>query len=302
MRVSTALWSLILTGSITAIGVGFAGGRSYAHVNLTPRPLHRITTVPEPVSAREAIRLLRGAHSQDTAPDDVDPFGDVDAAVAMRPHGWAPASFDARHDRARIAVIVVGADREASALPAFAAEPFPLAVLIPGDAAAETLRVARDNGKTALVDCRTADLATIVQLRRAGAAGIACSTADDAQAKALVAANGGGLVLDDLLADDDALYRTALRFRVPAITRDVTVDARSEDAYVDFLLTQALAIAQRGGVATVAVHARERSRAALERFVTRARRDGAEMVDLTALAGSSRVTDATTPATDRSGV
>ncbi|HYZ17203.1 MAG TPA: hypothetical protein VE591_12405, partial [Candidatus Acidoferrum sp.] len=180
MRVSTAFWSLILVGSIVPIGIGFAGGRSYARGNLTPQPLHHVATVPLPVGTRQTVRALSGAHSLDAGADDTDAFGDVDAAVAMRPRGWAPARFDGKRGRPRIAIFVVGADREATALPGFAAEPFPLAVLLPGDAAADTLRVAHDNHKTALVDCRTADLATIAQLRRDGAAGIACSTADDA--------------------------------------------------------------------------------------------------------------------------
>lgn len=276
--IGTAFWTLVLGGSLTAIGAGYAGGHHFALRALrfaapTSAPL------PEPIRPRALPRAVRGAESLAVVDDDSDRYGDPDDAVSARPPGWAPSSFDLRRGRARIAVVVVGGDRSASALAPFAAEPFPLAVLVPPQAGTETLRIARSAGMTALIDCDGADLATIARLRRAGAAGIICSTDDIARARALVVADGGGIVLDDLRLDD-ALYRAARNAGRATVTRDVTADARDTPAYVDFLLGQALAIAQRTGVVVVVVHARPASLLALERFAARAKRDGAELVSV----------------------
>lgn len=280
--VSTAFWSLLLAGSAMTIGVGFAGGRTYAHTSLAPRPLRTAQPLPEDLHVRALARALRGADSFDVTADDRDPYGDVDDAVASRPAGWAPRRFDDRTGRPRIAVIVVDADREATALAAFAHEPFRLTILVPPAAARETLQIARDGQKPALLACEDVAPADVAAARRAGAVGIACSTGDPLRAKALVAANGDGVVLDDRL-DDDGLYRAARAAGRPAFSRDVTADARETDAYAAFLFAQAQAIAERTGVATVAVHARDDSRQALERFVARAQRDGVEFVDVAAL-------------------
>jgi hypothetical protein len=277
--VANAFWALVLVGSLLAIAVGYAGGHRFGTTVLRPVPRVRLAAPPEPIRPRELPRVLSGAASLDAADDDPDPYADPDRAVAGRPAGWAPRAFDGRHLRARIAVLVVGADRSATELVPFADEPFPLAVLVPAETATETLRIAREARMTALVDCAGADVATIAALRRQGAAGIVCSTGDAARAHALVVADRGGIVLDDLLADD-ALYRAARSAGATALTRDVTVDARENAPYVDFLLAQALAIAQRTGVAILAIHARPGSRRALERFAARARRDGAELVSL----------------------
>jgi hypothetical protein len=280
--VGTAFWTLILGGSLTAIGAGYAGGHHFALGALRPAGPPTPGPLPEPIRPRELPRAVRGAESLDAADDDPDRYGDAESAFSSRPPGWAPPAFDIRRDRARIAVVVVGGDRSATAVAAFAAARFPLAVLVPAELGTDTLRIARAAGMTALVDCDGADLATIERLRSAGAAGIICSTGDGARARALVSADGAGIVLDDLRLDD-ALYRAARSAGRPTLTRDVTADARDTPAYVDFLLGQALAIAQRTGVAVVAVHARPGSLRALERFAVRAERDGAELVSLASL-------------------
>jgi Divergent polysaccharide deacetylase len=280
----TVVWSAVLGGSLLAIGAGFAGGHSYGTAALGPPRIARRTAAPPPdtIEPRDLTRMLRGARSLDAAENDPDRYGDPDNAVAMRPSGWAPRAFDPRRDRARVSVLVVDADRSASALGAFVAEPYPVAVVIVPETPSAALRLAREAGQTALVACGGAAPAAIAELRRAGAAGIACSTGDDARASALIAANRGGLVVDDLL-DGDALLRAARRAGVPAISRDVTADAREDGPYVDFLLMQSLAIAQRTGVVTVALHARPVSREAFERFALRAQRSGVDLVGLGAL-------------------
>jgi len=281
-RAATVFWSAILGGSVVAIGAGFVGGRSVGERALTPPRPRAAAPAPGAVAPRDLVRVLRGAGSFDPGGEDPDPYGDADLAVAARPVGWAPRDPDATQPR--VALVVVDADRDATALLPFLAEQIPLAVLVAPDDASDTLRLVGEAGKTTLVDCAGADPASVASLRRAGAAGIACSTDDVARARLLVAVDGDGIVLDDLESDDDALYRAARAARRSALTRDVVVDARDEPAYVDFLFDQGLAIARRTGVATVALHARASSLRALERFVERARRADVELVDLRALA------------------
>jgi polysaccharide deacetylase 2 family uncharacterized protein YibQ len=280
-RTATVVWSTILGGSLVAIGAGFVGGRSVGERALMPLP-PPAAALPAPIAPRAFARALHGAGSFDVGDDDRDPYGDPDRAVAARPSGWAPR--DSQATQPRVAVLVVDADRDASALGAFLSEPMPFAVLIAPDDENETLRLAREAGKTALIACARADPATIASLRRAGAAGIMCSTDDLVRARALVAADAGGVVLDDLESDDDALYRSARAAHVPALSRDVVVDARDDVSYVDFLFAQTLAIARRTGVATIALHARVTSLRAFERFARRARRDDVELVDVRELA------------------
>jgi len=269
-RAATVFWSAILSGSVVAIGAGFLGGRSVGQRALTPPRPRGAAPAPAAIAPRDLVRALRGAGSFDPGSDDPDPYGDADLAVAARPNGWAPRDPDAM--RPRIALVVVDADRDATALQPFLAAQIPLAVLVAPDDANDTLRLVGEAGKTALVACAHADPASVASLRRAGAAGIACSTDNLARAR-----------LDDLESDDDALYRAARAAHRPVLTRDVVVDARDEPAYVDFLFDQGLAIARRTGVATIALHARASSLRALERFVGRARRADVELVEVRAL-------------------
>lgn len=279
-RTATFFWSAILGGSVVAIGAGFLGGRSVGtHTLAPPHPVRAAAALPGAIAPRTIVRALHGAGSFDPG-EDPDPYAADELAVAARPDGWRDPDPGAPP---RVAILVVGGDRDASALDALLAEAVPLAVLIGPDDAHDTLRVVREAGKSALVDCAHVDLATLASLRRGGAEGIACSTADAARARALIAADGTGLVFDDRFGDD-ALYRTARARHVPVVSRDVVVDAREESAYIDFLFDQAIAIARRTGLATVALHARGSSVAALERFTDRAQRNGVEIVQMRALA------------------
>ncbi|MEO7038926.1 MAG: hypothetical protein ABI186_02725 [Candidatus Elarobacter sp.] len=228
--VGTVVWLLVLAGSALAIAAGYAGGRRYAATALQPQA--RVVQPPEQMRARTFDRVLTGAESFDPSGDEPDPYGDAEHAVASRPAGWAPLRFDDRFVRPRIALMLIDGDRSTSAFAGFAAEPFPLAVLIGPDAPASALGAIRAAGKTAYAACDGESVATVIRLRRGGAAGIACSTDDPGRAAALVQANRGGIVFDDLVAGD-ALYRAARAVRARASTRDVFADARDDDAYVD---------------------------------------------------------------------
>jgi hypothetical protein len=274
------LRSLLLVAALGALALGVAAGRGYAHAALRPHPAVALQPLPEPLRARDLARSLHGLGGLANDPDDPDRYGDPDRAVAERPAG-SPARHAA--GTPRVAIVVVDPERSASDLDAFAGEPFPLTVVVSPRDQTGSLRVALDGGKSVLARCDGADPAALTALLRAGATGIACSTADAARAKELLAAAPGKLVFDDLL-DGATLYRAARHAHRPALTRDLTVDARDDPCYVAFLFAQALGIAERSGVATVVVHARDRSRRPLERFAARAAREGVAIVDLASLA------------------
>lgn len=280
-RVVTAFWSLLLIGSAIAIGAGFLGGRQLAGPGFAAPPgrfAAGSAPAPEPEHERYLERTLHGSGSFDQADDDTDPYGDVNDGVSAPPAGWPVAI--AHGDRPRIAIVLVGGDREASAMAAFAAEPFPLAIVLPSDAASEDVHRYGAGGMTVLADCTSAGLDALAALRGAGTAGIACSTADAGRARVLVAAAAGGLVFDNRLAEDDVLFRVARVGHGRAVARDVLADAADAPAYDDFLFDQAITIARRRGTAVIAVHARPSSRVPLERFAAHAMRDDIDIVPL----------------------
>jgi hypothetical protein len=278
-RVATAFWSLLLIGSAIAIGAGFVGGRRLAGPGFAVSPAGFARgAAPAPERERYLERSLHGSGSFDQADDDTDPYGDVNDAVSAPPAGW-PAAI-AQGERPRIAIVLVGGDREASAMAAFAAEPFPLAIVLPPDADSDDVRRYGAAGMTVLADCSGAGLDALAALRRAGTAGIACSTANARRARVLAAAAEGGIVFDDRLAEDDVLFRVARLAHHRAVARDVLADAADVPAYDDFLFDQAISIARRRGTAVVAVHARPSSRSPLERFAAHALRDDIDIVPL----------------------
>jgi polysaccharide deacetylase 2 family uncharacterized protein YibQ len=89
--------------------------------------------------------------------------------------------------------------------------------------------------------------------------------------------------VDASLAEDDDVAGAAHKLHRQLYVRDVTADARDDAAYVDFMLRNALALAQHTGTAIVAVHARTMTFDAVARFADRANRDGADIVALSDL-------------------
>lgn len=275
---STAFWTIVLLGSTISIGAGFVGGRTIVDAGgLKPLPLD--TDLPDPIRQRIISRALVGPHSLDAALAS-DPYGDPDLGVAEHP--GPSASFDARHERAKIAVIVIDAGRAGLGLKPFLDSPLPLtfAVAPSDDDADATAAAIEGTGKTVVVDGSDARPAAVARLLTAGAAGVIGSL-DAARARALMrVVSREAIVVDAVLAEDDDVAAVARGTAHRTFTRDVIADARDDAAYVDFMFRDALAIAQRRGIAIVAVHARSESFNALARFADRAQRDGADIVAL----------------------
>jgi hypothetical protein len=281
--VSTAFWSIVLLGSTASIAAGFVGGRSIGSAGSLPvaeaRQAQEDDGLPALLPQRAFRRSLFGAHSLDAA-GGTDPFSDPDVAVSERP---GPASaFDAQDDRARIAVIVVDAGRAGPGLDPFTDSPLPLTMAVgPGDDDAQsTVETLVAAGKSVVVDASDAAPDRVAALVRAGAGGVLASLPRERAAAVLRAVDPNAVVVDAALGEDDDVWRVARQLHRRVYERDVIADARDDGAYVDFMLRDALAIAQRTGSAIVALHARSSSFDALTRFADRAQRDGADIVAL----------------------
>ncbi len=160
--------------------------------------------------------------------------------------------------------------------------PFTVVVAPADDAASQASADARAAGKTVLVDASGAKPAQVEALARDAAGVIGSLSAPAARALVRVLPPGA-LVVDAALREDDRLADAARAPAYHVLWRDVIADARDEKAYVDFMLRDALAIAQRHGSAIVLVHARPQTFDALKRFADRVQRDGADIVPITAL-------------------
>lgn len=278
--VSTAFWSIVLIGSTASIGAGFVGGRSIGSAGSLPVAEARRddSGLPAPIRQRLLRRSLFGAHSLDAAVA-FDPYGDPELGVTERRRSTA---FDPRDGRARIAVIVVDAGRAGAGLGPFINSPLPFTMAVaPGDddarSTAETIAAA---GKTVVVDASQAPAARVAALLHAGAAGVMASLDEQRAAGLLRRIGRDAFVVDASLSEDDDVVAAARALHRRVYQRDVIADARDDAAYVDFMLRDALAIAQRTGTAIVAIHARTESFDAFTRFADRARRDGADIVAL----------------------
>ena len=278
--VSSAFWSVVLLGSTVSIAAGFAGGRSIGAAGALPPPRNvDVSALPAPIRQRLSTRQLVGSHSLDAAAD-ADPYGDPAVAVAEGARAHRP--FDARRDRAKIAVLVVDAGRAGGGMDPFVASPFPLnLVLAPGDDDARaTCAAIRRAGKFAVIDADAGSPFQVAQLLR-GCSSAVIASLDQTRARALLRAlDRRTLVVDAALSEDDDVTAAARATAHRTLERDVIADARDDAPYVDFMLRDALAIAQRTGSAIVAIHARTASFDALARFADRAQRDGADLVTL----------------------
>jgi polysaccharide deacetylase 2 family uncharacterized protein YibQ len=281
--VSTAFWSIVLVGATVSIGAGFVGGRSIGSAGALPvAEAHKGDDLPAPIRQHLLRRSLFGAHSFDAA-GAADPYGDPELGVSERTR--STSAFDPRNDRAKIAVIVVDAGRVGPGLDKFVSSPLPYTMAIaPGDddaqATAEAIVAA---GKTVVVDASQTTPAHVAALLHAGARGVIASLDEQRANDLLRGIDRNAFVVDASLAEDDDVAGAAHKLHRQLYVRDVTADARDDAAYVDFMLRNALALAQHTGTAIVAVHARTMTFDAVARFADRANRDGADIVALSDL-------------------
>ena len=278
-RIGTIFWALVLGGSLLAMLLGFLGGRTLGGATtsaLHPKP----ATIPSPPVVRTLDRALRGVHSLDEAEEDRDAYDAIGDAVAVRPTGWAPRAFDSRHDRPRVALIVIDAGVAGIPAQAFVDSSIPFAIVIPsGGSDGDIGFDARRNNKRIVIDVKDADPQKLALERKNGAIGI-IAPGDGSPVPAKIVAMPHELAIDPLFSDRAVFYRAARARGALALTRDITVDGRDSGPYLDAMFVAAMGIARRTGVALIALHARPSSLQAAERFAVRARRNGIDIVPI----------------------
>jgi polysaccharide deacetylase 2 family uncharacterized protein YibQ len=281
--VSTAFWSIVLLGSTIAIIAGFVGGRSIGVASsLPPARAADDSLLPAPIAQRIFTRQLVGEHSLDAAVA-ADPYGDPSLAVAdytRSAHG-----FDPRRDRAKIAVLVIDAGRAGAAITPFVASPLAVNFVVAptDDDARATCASIRNAGKAVVIDASDVPAQRVAGLLHDGATAVIGSLDEDHARALMHVVDRRTIVVDADLAEGDALATISRATAHPTLERDVIADARDDAPYVDFMLRDALALAERTGSAIVAIHARTVSFNALVRFADRAQRDGADLVALSDL-------------------
>lgn len=305
-HLGTFVWLVILCGSLGVIGAGFFGGHTlHAATVAEIAPRRAVHTPPPPVVAREVDRQLTGSHSlvndalagDSEEDDEAPPIGDV---FVNRPsENWAPP-FDARSTaaRPRIVLIITEAGRALALDSQFLALPAQLTFAVDPDAAdASDFVHAAGSGRTILIappaklftGATAAALETFdSDLTTYGASGVLTPIAgsvDPAAAKRIVKHLPSADVLVDGMAGDEAtVYRYARAASLPALTRDVVVDAHDQSRYIGFMLRQAGELAERTGVAVVVARARMETLRAVREVLPIYERDGIDIVPVTALA------------------
>jgi len=273
----TVVWVTILVVAISAIAGGYLSGEA-----LRPRKMPVAVALPEiaPVAIQ---RALYGARGLDVP---LEPFSPpIDLVVASRPGGWAPEQRPGQREIVRLAIVICGIGEDRTLDQRFAAIPYPLtfAVNAVDRPPAEDLRL---DSRALLVD----DDPPLSPERVPGAlamlhAGGVLTPLAGPQGKAapLVQALAGAraFVVDGMADDSGRFYAAAQAQRVPAATRDVVIDAREEEPYINYMLMEAARLARRTGVAIAIGHAYPETYEALRRTLPRL--GGAEQVQIVAV-------------------
>lgn len=249
----TASLSLVVIAlALAAIVAGFLGGRASSHPPATValHPLARPTDGPQSGIVRDLLRASRDSAT-------VDAFAGDDAVVE-RP---ASAAITPPH-----LSIVVGLTGDSAVIDAqFLELNVPVAFDLDPSApdAARFADLVRKSGNVLLLHVGTAPTKAQVAFERARLGpfdGIACRNAAG-MARALA---GTGLTFFDETGDADAgeFHRAG----VTAVSRDATVDDRTEQSYVEYMLERTAVRASREGRLVVLMRPLPNSLHALERF------------------------------------
>ncbi|MBV8150265.1 MAG: divergent polysaccharide deacetylase family protein [Candidatus Eremiobacteraeota bacterium] len=268
-----------------AIAGGFADGRALqpaGAASLAEQAAQPVTIVPPDVMPPSLPRGLHGARSGQGWFDPPEPA--LDAAVAARPSGWAPAEAPNLRDTVKLAIVVRGTGEDRTLDKQFASIPYPLTFAVSAADDVESLAVGADPRATLIdADPPVAPEKVVATLRRLGARGVLTALAGrstSAHALAALLAGSDALVVDGMAQGRDDAYRAARALREPALTRDVWLDQRDEESYVSFMIRQAVHLARRTGVAVAVCRADPHTFDALRRTLPTLENDAVEVVPI----------------------
>jgi hypothetical protein len=241
-------WSSVLGVALIAIAAGFFGGSIQSRGTM-PAAVAVPEVAPAPIE-----RSLFGPRG-DASLTPFDP--PVEAAVVDRPDGWAPPP--SRAGAARLAIVICGMGVDGTLDARFSAIPYQLSFAVPVGGRVPN-DVQRGDPRALLVeaDSRVSIEEITERFASVHAGGVITPLAGhpghaDALASRLHAS--GAFLIDGMADGSSQFYDAARNENVPAGTRDIVIDAYQEQAYVTYMLRQAIRLAQRTGVAIAVGHA-----------------------------------------------
>jgi polysaccharide deacetylase 2 family uncharacterized protein YibQ len=292
-HLGTFFWIAILAGSLGCVAAGFSGASSFHSETIAQLHPSR-PAPPEDIQPRELARQLVGAHS--FVLDDDDPPA-IDDVVVQRAGDWAPSSDVNVAPHPRLALIIADCGHALPLDSQFAAlgAPLTLALDPDGDSASDLAHALGD--RPFLLEIPDAIFENpsehalgefagrLAQFHAEGVVSPLSGSIDGSAARRIVARLPDSSLLVDGMADGDpTVYRFARSRGIPAVTRDMVVDAHDEPEYVSFMLKQAAELALHSGVAVAVARSRPTTLQAVEEALPMFERDGIEVVPIDALA------------------
>lgn len=268
-RFGNWFWGGILGVALIAIAGGFFGGSSLQGRGSMPAAVAVPEVAPAPIE-----RALFGPRG-DASLTPFDP--PVEAAVVDRPDGWAPPP-SSNATAGRLAIVICGMGVDGTLDSRFSAIPYPLSFAVPALGNVPT-DVRRSDAKALLVeaDAHVTIDKIAARFARVHAGGVITPVAGaPGHAEALAARlhASGAFLVDGMANGSSTFYDASHDEDVPAATRDIVIDAYQEQAYVTYMLRQAVRLAQRTGVAIAVGHAYPETYEALRQSLQSLTRDG----------------------------
>lgn len=294
-HLGTLLWTVILSGSLACVISGYLSAQTFHSQTIAQlQPAPKVRQPPPDVEPRDVERELVGAHSFVMDDDEPPPIEDV---VVKRYGDWAPPLEEtAVAPHPRLALIVTDCGRALTLDAQFAALPAALTLAVDPDGGqtGELVRMLGDRRVLVAIPNAIFDNPANVALAELGAryasinavgalSPLSGSIDGSAAVRVLSRLPGTSVIVDGMADSEPTVYRYARERGLPALTRDIIVDARDGPAYAEFMLKQAAALALHSGVAVAVARSRPETLAAIQAELPVFQRDGIEVVPVDAL-------------------
>jgi polysaccharide deacetylase 2 family uncharacterized protein YibQ len=211
-------------------------------------------------------RTLFGARKTDAPFEPFQPA--VEEAVVNRPAGWAPETPPSPSEAVRLAIVICGMGTDGTLDRHFEDIPYALSFAVPatGDVPADVLR---SESHSLLIESTASSLDGITKrLEELHAGGVITPLAGhpaDVDGFTGRFTGSTAFIIDGMAGGEPLYYDAAHDQRIPSASRDIVIDAYEEQAYIAYMLRQAVQLARRTGVAIAVGHAYPETYEALRR-------------------------------------